>query len=228
MLRRLVTTLSWGTRPRRPDDAPSIAPSVVGHVTDWWRVNMTDHGCLRWGWSNFDRVAPGVFRCNQPHPARLRRYRNYGIKGVLNLRGENRSPAFRIEKATCALLGLPLVSVSLTARTAPSRAVLLDLLDAFDTLPRPFVMHCKSGADRAGLAAALYLIDQGASLTEARRQLALRYLHLPFTRTGVLGTLLDAYAARLTEGPVTLRDWIHDEYDPAIVCARHAARRRAA
>lgn len=224
MLRRLVTTLSWGTRTRGHDAVPSLA----SHVTDWWRVNMTDHGCLRWGWTNFDRVASGVFRCNQPHPARLRRYRTYGIRGVLNLRGENRSPAFRIEKASCALLGLPLVNVSLTARTAPSRTALLDLLAAFDTLPRPFVMHCKSGADRAGLAAALYLLDRGEPVAVARQQLALRYLHLPFTRTGVLGTLLDAYEAQLAKGPTTLRDWIANDYDPAAICARHAARRRAA
>ena len=40
------------------------------------------------------------------------------------------------------------------------------------------VMHCKSGADRAGLMSALYLIlNQDVSVDKAKNQLSLKYLH---------------------------------------------------
>ena len=97
--------------------------------------------------------------------------------------------------------------------------------DHFDTLPRPFLMHCKSGADRAGLASALYLLDQcGASVGDAREMLSFRYLHLRRTATGVLDHMLDLYAARLNDGPIPVRAWIANEYDPEAVAASWAAR----
>ena len=43
-------------------------------------------------------------------------------------------------------------------------------------------MHCKSGADRAGLAAALYLIfKKDYSLEEASRELNFKHLHIKYT-----------------------------------------------
>ncbi|TMV55174.1 protein tyrosine phosphatase, partial [Thioclava sp. BHET1] len=49
--------------------------------------HLMDHAFLRVLWTNFYKVADGVYRSNQPSPARLRRYADFGIKTVLNLRG---------------------------------------------------------------------------------------------------------------------------------------------
>lgn len=55
----------------------------------------------------------------------------------------------------------------------------------------PFLMHCKSGSDRAGLASALYLLDQGRPVAEARKMMSLRYLHLANSDAGILDVMLE-------------------------------------
>ena len=174
-----------------------------------------DHGILRVWWTNFDQVAPGVFRSNQPDPKRLERYARMGIRTVLNLRGETPHSPYLFEREAADRLGLTLVDLHLKARQAPPAAALLELIDLFPTLEKPILMHCKSGADRAGLASALYLLTQeGASVAEARKQLSFRYLHVKRSRTGILDHVLDLYEARLAEGPIPFRDWVATEYDP--------------
>lgn len=221
MLRKFVTALTGSPRPRRVHGLSDAA----GRRRAWWHYHFIDHGVLRYGWTNFAEIAPGVFRSNHPHAGRLNDYKARGIRAVLNLRGINGSPSYLMEEAACLAAGLDLVSVKFAARNAPNRDKLLELLQAFDTIQRPFVMHCKSGADRAGLAAALYLLDQGVPLEVARRQLSVRFLHLRFTKTGVQDALLDVYADRLAQGPIGLRDWVRTEYDPDAVRARFASRR---
>ncbi len=221
MLRRIVTALTGRDRP-----APVYTlDTPAARRRSWLYYLFVDHGFLRYRWTNFDEIAPGVFRANHPHATRLHAYRAMGIRAVLNLRGLSDKPPYLIEVADCAAIGLDLISVKFAARAAPRREKLLELLETFDTIPRPFVMHCKSGADRAGLASALYLLDQGVPMDVARRQLGLRYLHLKWTKTGIQDALLDLYAQRLDRGPVSLRDWVRDDYDPAAVRALFASRR---
>lgn len=219
MLRKIVSALGGHRRPHLPY---SLENSEARRRA-WWHYHVNDHGFLRYTWTNFDEIAPGAYRCNHPHATRLRSYKDLGICAVLNLRGENDNPSYLMEVAACEALDLHLVSVKFAARVAPRREKLLELFDAFDRIPRPFVMHCKSGADRAGIAAALYLLDQGFSMKDARRHLSLRYLHLRITRTGVQDTVLDLFEERLAQGPLSLRDWVRDEYDRDAVTARFAS-----
>lgn len=183
---------------------------------------FADHGILRTFWTNFGQVAKDVYRSNHPGHARLAQYKAKGIRAVLNLRGEGVRAPYLFEAESCADLGLDLVSVNLQARAAAPKEQLLALFDIFDTIPRPFVMHCKSGADRAGLAAALYLLDQGAPVARARKELSLRYLHLRFTKTGVQDHMLDLFEQRLKKGAISVRDWIAHEYDPDVLAASFA------
>ena len=174
-----------------------------------------DHAILRHRWHNFDEIAPGVFRSNQPTYERLKIYADQGIRTILSLRGEPKALHHRVEIAACEALGIELRHTTLNARKPATRDNLAALFHHFDTLPRPFLMHCKSGADRAGLASALYLLDQeGASLDAARAMLSFRYLHLRRTATGVLDHMLDLYAERLKDGPIPVRQWIATEYNP--------------
>jgi protein tyrosine/serine phosphatase len=221
MLRKFLTTFSGPGRAHGLTDAASRRRA-------WWHYQMIDHGFLRYRWTNFDEVAPGVFRSNHPHESRLRAYRDKGIKAVLNLRGENDAPAYLLEKEACAALGLDLISVKFAARGAPIRDKLLELFDAFDTIQRPFLMHCKSGADRTGLAAALYLmVQEGQSLEVARRQLGLRYLHIRRTATGILDHFLDVYADRAAQSPIGIVEWIETEYDPHALSKSFAQKQAA-
>lgn len=187
---------------------------------------FVDHGVLRHLWHNLAEIAPGVWRSNQPGARRLARYKAMGIRTVLSLRGTPRAAHYLFEREACERLGLTLVTTELHARKPASRQALLRLFELFRQVEKPFVMHCKSGADRAGLAAALYLLSQGATVAEARRQLSFRFLHLKSTRTGVLDTMLDLYEARLARGPIGIEAWIASEYDPAALAAAFAARSR--
>jgi len=176
--------------------------------------HLVDHAYLRGLWHNEDEIAPGAWRSNQPSPRRFDRFARRGIKTVLNLRGENKNPHYLIEAEACARLGLTLINYPMAARAALEPARYLGLLDIFDTIEKPFVMHCKSGADRAGLASALYLIHvEGVAPRKARAMLSRRYVHLKQTKTGILDHLLDCYIKAHDETGIALRDWFETVYD---------------
>jgi hypothetical protein len=190
-------------------------------------VKWIDHGILRALWHNLHEVAPGVWRSNHPDHARLAQHAAAGIGTILTLRGAQTKAFHRLEEESCAALGLELRVIGMASREAPGRAALLDLLDFFEAVPPPFLIHCKSGADRTSLAAALYLIHvRGASVAEARAQMSPRFLHFRWTKTGVLDAVLDAFEARLRQGPVSLRDWIAEDYDAEAVARDFLRRRR--
>lgn len=190
-----------------------------------WHFYLSDHGILRGLWTNQEQIAPGVWRSNQPSRARLRRLRRLGIRTILNLRGADRFSFYLFEKEMCAELGIELIDLKIYARSLVPRERFMELFGIFDRIEKPFVLHCKSGADRAGLVSALWLLDQeGAGIDRARRMLSLRYAHLKRTRTGVLDHLLDCYAADTAETPMPIRQWFRDRYDPAAITASFHAR----
>ena len=88
------------------------------------------------------------------------------------------------------------------------------MIKAFREIEQPFVMHCKSGADRAGFASAVYLlVIEGRPLSEARKMLSPRYLHFKKSKTGVLDHLLDVYETRNVSDPIGFENWVRDEYE---------------
>ncbi|SEQ36303.1 fused DSP-PTPase phosphatase/NAD kinase-like protein [Thalassovita taeanensis] len=177
--------------------------------------NWLDHAILRIHWTNFFQIAPGVYRSNHPTHERLEDYAAMGIKSVLNLRGTARHARYLFEKESCDALGMTMVNIPLHARKAAPRENLLQVIEAFRTIDRPFMMHCKSGADRAGLASAMYLmVIEGQPVEEARKMLSVKYLHLKWSKTGVLDYMLDVYAARNARDPVGFEQWVTTEYDP--------------
>jgi protein tyrosine/serine phosphatase len=193
------------------------------HIYNLW----FDHAVLRKVWTNFFEVAPGVYRSNQPTHERFVRLKAMGIRTVLNLRGAAGAAHYLVEEESCRRLGLNLVNVNLQARHAAPREHVLRVIEAFHEIERPFVMHCKSGADRAGFAAAIYLIEiEGRPVAEARRMLGLKYIHLKWSRTGVLDYILDRYAARRAESGLRFSDWIATEYDHKQMQADYEATRR--
>ncbi len=132
---------------------------------------------------------------------------------VLNLRGVTDRSPYLFEEEACRELGMTMVNHRLSARKLASKSELLSLLKTFETIEKPFVMHCKSGADRAGLAAALYLLHiEGASIEEARKQLSFRYIHIRRSKTGVLDHMIDTYAADNLTEPMSIKDWITKRY----------------
>ena len=76
------------------------------------------------------------------------------------------------------------------------------------------MMHCKSGADRAGLMSALYLlIVEKRPVREAAAQLAWKYGHVKQAKTGLLDAFFAAYAPFEDKG-MAFFDWVDNIYDP--------------
>lgn len=182
------------------------------HIYNMW----FDHAVLRKIWTNFFEVAPGVYRSNQPTHERFEALKEKGFKSVLNLRGAAGAAHYLVEEESCNQLDLTLVNCNLHARKAASRDEILAVLNAFKSIEKPFVMHCKSGADRAGLASAMYLMcEMGTPVSEARAMLGVKYVHLKWSKTGVLDYILDCYEARNARDAIGFRAWIETEYDAA-------------
>lgn len=171
-------------------------------------INWIDHGILRGVHTNRAVVVPGVIRSNHPTPKRFRAEAKGGVRTILNLRGASEEPQYFVERDLCAELGLELIDFPLKATKRPTKAELARLIDILDEAPRPVLMHCKSGADRTGLAAAAYVLAQGGTMAEARRQLSARFLHFRAGRKGVLDTVLDDYEAEALAHGIGFRDWL--------------------
>lgn len=213
----------WERRNRDAHTGDLALPGNRARAERWLRWH--DHGFLRIFWSNQHEIAQGVFRSNQPDPKRLAALAAQGVRSIINLRGDNDGPQIRLELEACRRLGMELHSVSLNARRAPSRARLLELIAVFRRVERPVLMHCKSGADRAGLASAIWLmVIEGRPLAEARGMLSLRYIHLRWSRTGVLDAVLDAYHSRTARAPIRFEDWVATEYEAEAIEAAFGRR----
>lgn len=192
----------------------------------WWHFQLMDHAFLRVYWSNLDLVAPGVWRANQPSQSQLRQYfQRLGLKSVVNLRGAPDQGFYLFETEVCRELDLTLHDIALSARRAPSRDVLIEVLDLLQTMQKPVLIHCKSGADRTGLIAAIYLLTvENRPLAEARRHLSFRYLHVKASHTGVLDHLLDRFEAEANGR--SFRAWVEQDYDANWLEASFAASRQ--
>lgn len=183
-------------------------------------LHLADHHFLRVFWTNLHEFAPGAWRANQPSPAQLARYKARGIRTILNLRGAANQSFYLLEAEACAQLDLSLVTCGMSARSLVEPARMLQLLETFETIEKPFLMHCKSGADRTGLAAALYLLHiEHAPVEVAAQQLHWRFVHRRNAPTGVLDHMLDAYAKDQRSSAIAIRDWIATRYDPQALMA---------
>lgn len=182
----------------------------------WLDMMVLDHGVLRVVRFNWGEVAPGMYRAAQPTPRQLRaRIRRHGIKTVLNLRAERDCGAFVLEEQVCAEMGVTLVNVRVRSRDVPSKELIALLDRLYAEIERPALMHCKSGCDRTGIAAALYLIlRENQPLEVALGQLSKRWGHIKEAKTGILDFFLERYGKDGGKTGLPFRTWVRDVYDP--------------
>lgn len=191
-----------------------------GRQDAWNDLMWTDHGFLRAAFQNFHWISPEMARSNQPSPRHVARYAAMGIKTIINLRGFNDSGQYWLEREACAEHGVTLVDAPIGSREPPSIERVERAKTIFDTIQYPALMHCKSGADRAGLMAVLYKhFRLGQPIEQALDQLSLKYLHVKQGKTGMLGFFFDAYLRETAESGKPFIDWIREDYDPAKVKA---------
>jgi protein tyrosine phosphatase (PTP) superfamily phosphohydrolase (DUF442 family) len=189
----------------------------VAPLSTWTNALLVDHGALRIAWRNVAAVAPGrLYRSNHPLPGALRgMVARHGIRTVINLRGRRDGcGADALSRATAAALGLTHHDAPLESRGAPHRDRLLRLVGLYRDSPEPILVHCKSGADRAGLAAGVWLAANGAPPHQAAAQLSWRFGHFSRARTGILDAFFALWAAfHRTRPEVPFTTWLADHYD---------------
>lgn len=180
-----------------------------------------DHGFLRAAFANFHWIEPGrMARANQPSPAQVARYAELGIKTVLNLRGPSSTGYYALEREACEVHGIAMVDARMHSREPPSKAQIFRARELFETIQYPALMHCKSGADRAGVMAVLYKhFAMGAPIAEAIEQLSLKYLHVKQGKTGMIDFFFDAYLNETKESGKPFLQWVEEDYDHARVKA---------
>ena len=198
----------WRKSLFEPLDDPVVRRSAERHA--WW----IDHGVLRSLYTNSFEIAKGVYRSNQPSPARIEYLFSKGVRTIVNLRGASDQGAFLLEKDMCNRLGIKLINHQLAASSLKSKEVLLQLCEIFKRTKTPILMHCKSGSDRAGLAAAIYLIVvNGVDPRIAAKQLSIKYLHLRWYITGVLDYMMSEYVKAFENKGICFEKWLEKEYN---------------
>jgi protein tyrosine/serine phosphatase len=192
--------------------------TVLDHL---WK----DHAYLRLGFSNAHWISDELVRSNQPWPFQLKAWKARGIRTIINLRG-GMSTSFRaLEVDACRRLGLELVDFVIASRDVPTAEKVLAARELFETLRYPALMHCKSGADRAGIMAVLYKhFRQGQSIREALGQLSPRYLHVRAGLTGILDYIFERYLEEGEPQGLSFTDWVTSpDYDPVRLKAEFRA-----
>lgn len=133
---------------------------------------------------NFHEVVAGeVYRSGQLNPDELGdKTVKFGIRSVLNLRGRNIGKDwYDAEIAFCETNGLTHYDVPLSAGKDVSAKRMDQIVSILKTAPKPLLVHCKSGADRAAFGSALYQYAiEGKSADESDNELTMWYGHVPF------------------------------------------------
>jgi protein tyrosine/serine phosphatase len=176
---------------------------------------IIDYGIVRLVYNNRHRVSKDAWRSAQPAPHHVRWLASQGIKTVVNLRGDQTFGTRWLEQRACAQHGVKLVELALRSREAPTRATLQAIRDLLTSVEYPILVHCKSGADRAGLMSLLVRhVHDGVPINEARDQLSLRYGHFRSADTGVLDAVFDRYLEDAAKTGIVFWAWVDKVYDP--------------
>jgi protein tyrosine phosphatase (PTP) superfamily phosphohydrolase (DUF442 family) len=182
----------------------------------WIDSLFVDHAIFRTVWDNFFPVIPGkLYRCNHPTPGRLARLaERLHLRTLVNLRGHRSCGSDALSREAAQRLGLDHIDMAFESRGAPHRDRIMRFHAVYSAMKTPALMHCKSGADRAGLAAGLAILFEGGTAAQALGQLSWRYGHFSRSRTGILDAFFIHFAT-VAERKKPFLDWVRDDYDEA-------------
>ena len=169
------------------------------------------------GCANLHEVEPGRFyRSSQLSEAGFRdAIEDFGIRTVLRLRGGNPGDeGYDAIRRPADEAGATFEHVPMSARRLPPPEVLVRIWEVFDRAEEPILVHCKAGADRTGLASAIWVLHETGDLRRAKRQLDLRYLHVGWGSTDAMDQVLELYEPWAKAIDFGL--WAQTVYDPEI------------
>jgi protein tyrosine/serine phosphatase len=199
-----------------PTDPGFDLATPFGRLKTYADYLWNDHAYLRLGFQNAHWISDELVRTNQPWPHQLAAWKDRGIKTIVNLRGGFDASFHALEKDACQRLALEMVDFTITSREVPSRERVLGAKRLYETIAYPALIHCKSGADRAGIMSVFYMhFRQGKTIRVAMDQLNLRYLHVKQGKTGVLDYVFERYLSQGEPAGMSFLEWVESPmYDP--------------
>ena len=117
-----------------------------------------------------------------------------------------------VDRDAAARLGLDFYDMAMESRGAPHKDRILRLAEILATMRGPALIHCKSGADRAGLAAGLFVLIEGGTVEEALKQLSWRFGHIKQAKTGILDAFFLTYQRDGEARGKKFLDWVREDY----------------
>ncbi len=132
---------------------------------------------------NFHTVVKGeLYRTAQPSAARLTQLiGDYRIKSVINLRGRHAEKKwYKDEVAVTSALNISHIDFRMSSSRQMSPHQTAELIRIMHDAPKPILLHCDHGINRAGLASALYLAaNKKGTENESEMQLSPLYGYWP-------------------------------------------------
>ena len=170
-----------------------------------------------------------VYRSAQPKGDIPGLIRDRKLASIVNLRGGGEGDAWYVaEVAATRDAGVDFYDLPMSAVRRPTRRELLVLIDLLSRCKYPLLIHCKSGSDRTGLLAGLYLLlKKGQAPDRAEAAFSLAYGHVPILGPRRLHEPFDEYGAWLASTgavhtPERFVDWVEHHYrsaDPLVAIA---------
>ncbi|OCJ12223.1 protein tyrosine phosphatase [Rhizobium sp. AC27/96] len=145
------------------------------------------YGHMLWT-ANFHPVIDGeLYRSSQPSAAMIADLqKQYGIKTIINLRGDNTGHHWYDKEITEAKhLDINHVDFRMSSNKELTQEQAAQLVEIMRDAPKPILIHCQAGADRTGLASALYLAaiaKTNEATAEGQMSIIYGHLSLSFAR----------------------------------------------
>lgn len=193
------------------------------HLHAWF----VDHEILRSLFRNFYALSNNAFRSNHPSPSFVRKlHKKHGVKTIISMRRADTTGAYLLEKEACDKYGITLINHPMSSRSLPDVDKVLQAKTILETAEYPILIHCKSGADRAGMMSVFYkLFIEKESIEKSLEQLSMKYGHFRWAETGKLDYFFDDYLSYRKLHPETdFLDWLENHYDkPALNKSFHSS-----
>ena len=177
---------------------------------------FVDHEILRLAYRNFYKLSNKAYRSNHPSPSFLKKLKDkHGLKTVISMRKVNSTGQYLLEKEACDNLQINLVHHPMSSRKLPDPQKIIDAKHLLESVEYPILIHCKSGADRAGLMSVLYkYFIEKEPMEIAIKQLSIKYGHFRWADTGKLDFFFDSFFEYKKQYPdIDFLEWVTSIYD---------------
>ncbi|MDB5478802.1 MAG: protein tyrosine phosphatase [Alphaproteobacteria bacterium] len=146
-------------------------------------------------YGNFHQVDKDFYRSAQLFSFNMPYYvEKNGIKSVLNLRGPSKKEWYTDEIKISNQYNIIHYDYGITDRKPTTMKQMDEILKIIDDAPKPILVHCKAGADRSSLIAALYLYSIKHH-KNPEKEISIIYGHFPWlgSKTNAMDNSFEDY-----------------------------------